>query len=131
MAYLWVAIGGALGSMARYGMSGFVAAMTGGVFPYGTLVVNVTGAILIGFLATLSGPDSRFFIPASGRIFMMTGVCGGYTTFSTFSLETANLMRDGEWTAALANAGFSVILCLAAIWVGHAGALALNRFRGA
>jgi len=131
MAYLWVAIGGALGSMARYGMSGFVATMTGGVFPYGTLVVNVTGAILIGFLATLSGPDSRFFIPASGRIFMMTGVCGGYTTFSTFSLETANLMRDGEWTAALANAGFSVILCLVAIWVGHAGALALNRFRGA
>ena len=131
MAYLWVAIGGALGSMARYGMSGFVATMTGGVFPYGTLVVNVTGAILIGFLATLSGPDSRFFIPASGRIFMMTGVCGGYTTFSTFSLETANMMRDGEWTAALANAGFSVILCLVAIWVGHAGALALNRFRGA
>lgn len=131
MAYLWVAIGGALGSMARYAMSGYVAATTGGVFPYGTLAVNVTGAILIGFLATLSGPDSRYFIPAPGRIFMMTGVCGGYTTFSTFSLETANLMRDGEWTAALANAGFSVVLCLMAIWVGHAGALALNRFRGA
>ena len=131
MAYLWVAIGGALGSMARYGMSGFIAALTGGTFPYGTLVVNVTGAILIGFLATLSGPDSRYFIPVSGRLFMMTGICGGYTTFSTFSLETANLMRDGQWTAALANAGCSVVLCLAAIWVGHAGALALNRVRGA
>jgi CrcB protein len=131
MAYLWVAMGGALGSMARYGMSGFIAALTGSTFPYGTLVVNVTGAMLIGFLATLSGPESRYFIPASGRIFMMTGVCGGYTTFSTFSLESANLMRDGEWTAALANIGFSVILCLIAIWIGHVGALVLNRVRGA
>jgi len=131
MAYLWVAIGGALGSMARYGISGFIAALSGGTFPYGTLTVNVTGAILIGFLATISGPDSRYFIPASGRLFMMTGVCGGYTTFSTFSLETANLMRDGQWAAALANIGFSIILCLVAIWVGHAGALVLNRVRGA
>jgi fluoride exporter len=130
MAYLWVAIGGALGSMARYGMSGFIAALTGGTFPYGTLVVNVTGAILIGFLATISGPDSPFIVPASVRIFMMTGICGGYTTFSTFSLESANLMRDGDWTAALANIGFSVVLCLVAIWIGHAGALVLNRLRG-
>ncbi len=131
MDFLWVAIGGALGSMARYGISGLIAAMTGGVFPYGTLVVNVSGALLIGFIATLSGPDSRFFVPAYARIFMMTGICGGYTTFSTFSLETANLMRDGEWTAALANAGFSVILCLVAIWIGHVGALAFDRLRGA
>jgi len=131
MAYLWVAIGGALGSMARYGISGLVSAMAGGVFPYGTLVVNVTGAILIGFLATLSGPESRFFIPAYGRLFLMTGICGGYTTFSTFSLETANLMRDGKWGAALANVGCSVIVCLLAIWVGHLGALALDRLRGA
>jgi CrcB protein len=130
MAYLWVAIGGALGSMARYGMSGFIAALTGSAFPYGTLVVNVTGAILIGFLATFTGPDSRYFIPASGRLFMMTGICGGYTTFSTFSLETTNLMRDGEWTAALANAGLSVVLCLIAVWIGHMSALVLDRIRG-
>ena len=131
MAYLWVAIGGALGSMARYGVSGLVSAMAGGVFPYGTLVVNVTGAMLIGFLATLSGPESRFFIPTYGQLFLMTGICGGYTTFSTFSLETANLMRDGEWGAALANVGGSVLICLVAIWVGHLGALALDRLRGA
>jgi CrcB protein len=131
MAYLWVAIGGALGSMARYGVSGVVASMTGGAFPYGTMLVNVTGALLIGFLATLSGPDSRFFVPASARLFLMTGICGGYTTFSTFSLETTNLMRDGQWAAALANVGFSVILCLVAVWIGHVGALALDRLRGA
>jgi CrcB protein len=131
MEYFWVAIGGALGSTARYGISGLVATMTGGAFPYGTLVVNVTGAIVIGFVATLSGPNSRFFVPAYARIFLMTGVCGGYTTFSTFSLETTNLIRDGEWAAALANVGFSVILCLVAVWVGHVGALALDRLRGA
>jgi fluoride exporter len=112
-------------------MSGFVAALTSSTFPYGTMVVNVTGAILIGFFATLAGPDSRFFIPVSARLFMMSGICGGYTTFSTFSLETADLMRDGEWLPALANVGFSVILCLIAIWIGHTGALVLNRLRGA
>jgi fluoride exporter len=121
MGYVWVAIGGALGSMARYALSGLVTRLTGGLFPYGTMFVNVTGAIVIGFLATLSGPESRFFIPASGRIFMMTGVCGGYTTFSTFSLETLNLMRDGEWARAVANAAGSVILCLLAVWLGHGG----------
>jgi CrcB protein len=131
MVYLWVAIGGALGSMARFGMSGLIAGMTGGLYPYGTLFVNVTGALLIGFIATLGGPDSSFFIPAYGRIFLMSGICGGYTTFSTFSLETANLMRDGQWAAALANVGASVILCLMAIWIGHVGALALSRLRGA
>src|ERR1700674_977116 len=78
MAYLWVAIGGAVGSMARYGMSGFIAALTGGTFPYGTLAVTVPGALSIGFLATSTGPDTRFFIPASGRVFLMVGICGGY-----------------------------------------------------
>ena len=131
MAYLWVAIGGALGSMARYGVSGVVASMSGGTFPYGTMLVNVTGAVIIGFFATLSGPDSRFFVPAYARLLLMTGICGGYTTFSTFSLETSNLMRDGQWAAALANAGFSVILCLMGVWIGHVGALALDRLRGA
>ncbi|MBF6559590.1 MAG: fluoride efflux transporter CrcB [Candidatus Binataceae bacterium] len=130
MAYVWVAIGGALGSAARYGMSGVIANLTGGVFPYGTLFVNVTGGILIGFLATISGPDSRFIIPTAARIFMMTGICGGYTTFSTFSLETVNLMREGDWMRAAANVIGSVVLCLIAVMAGHAGALFLNRVRG-
>ena len=129
MAYLWVAIGGALGSMVRYGFSGVVAQMTGGTFPYGTMFVNVTGALLIGFLASLSAPESRFFIPASARLFLMTGICGGYTTFSTFSLESFNLMRDGEVRPALANMLVSVVLCVLAVWIGYAAALALSRQR--
>src|SRR6185437_1973360 len=101
MAYLWVALGGALGSVARYGVSGWAGRLAGGIFPYGTMTVNVTGAILIGILAALSLPEGRVLLPPSGRLFAMTGICCGYTTFSTFSLETVNLMRDGEaWAAA-------------------------------
>lgn len=130
MSYLWVAIGGALGSMARYGFSGAVAQMTGGTFPYGTMFVNVTGGLLIGFLASLTAPESQFFIPASARILLMTGVCGGYTTFSTFSLESFNLLRDGESMAALANMLISVVLCVLAVWIGYAAATALGQVKG-
>jgi|SRR5271155_2198696 len=130
MTYLWVALGGALGSMARYGFSGGIAAITGGTFPYGTMFVNVTGAVLIGFLASLSAAESPFFIPAPARVFLMTGVCGGYTTFSTFSLETFNLLREGEFLPALANVLLSVVLCLTAVWAGYVTAFALGRIRG-
>ena len=130
MAYLWVALGGALGSMARYGFSGLVARLSGSTLPIGTMVVNVSGAALIGMLAGLSAPEGRIFIPGSGRLFLMTGVCGGYTTFSTFSLETFNLMTDGEWGWALANIAGSVGLCLLAVLLGYVGALQLNRVEG-
>jgi fluoride exporter len=130
MAYVWVAIGGALGSMARYGCSGFVARLIGATFPFGTLVVNVSGAVVIGFFAALSLPEGRFLVPPSGRLFVMTGICGGYTTFSTFSLETLNLMRDGEWFMAFANIMLSVVLCMVAVWLGYAAALELNRAGG-
>jgi CrcB protein len=126
MAYLWVAIGGALGSMARYGCGGWVARLTGGVFPYGTLVVNTSGALVIGVFAAMSLPEGRFLVPPSTRLFVMTGICGGYTTFSTFSLETLNLMRDGEWSRALGNIVGSVVLSLFAVWLGYFAALKLN-----
>ena len=126
MPYFWIAIGGALGSMARYGCSGLIARLTGGMFPYGTLVVNVSGAVLIGFLAAMSVPEGRMFLPPSARLFTMTGICGGYTTFSTFSLETLNLLRDGEWQSAPANIVFSVLLSLIAVWIGYAAALRMN-----
>src|SRR6266849_3742013 len=127
MAYVWIAIGGALGSMARYGCSGWVARLTGGVFPYGTLVVNASGALIIGFFAAMSLPEGRFLVPPSARLFVMVGICGGYTTFSTFSLETLNLMRDGEWIPAAANAAGSVLLCFLAVWLGFVDATMLNR----
>jgi CrcB protein len=130
MTYLWVAIGGALGSMMRYGFSGVVAQMTGGDFPYGTMFVNVTGALLIGIFASISAPQSRFFVPAPARMFLMTGICGGYTTFSTFSLESFNLLREGEVRPALANMLLSVVLCIFAVWIGYTAALALSRPRG-
>jgi CrcB protein len=128
--YLLVAIGGALGSMMRYGLSGLVMEMTGGTFPYGTMFVNVSGAMLIGVLASLAAPESLFFLPAPGRLLLMTGVCGGYTTFSTFSLETFNLMRDGEFLPAMANMLLSVILCIISVWIGYSAVLILSRSRG-
>jgi fluoride exporter len=130
MPYLWVAIGGAIGSMMRYGLSGVVAHVTGGSFPYGTMFVNVTGAVLIGILASLAAPESRFFLPVSARLFLMTGICGGYTTFSTFSLETFNLLRDGEFLPALANMLLSVVFCMIAVWIGYSAVLVLSRSRG-
>jgi fluoride exporter len=122
-----IAIGSALGGVARYAASGVIANHTGGTFPFGTMFVNVTGALLIGFIATLTGPDGRIFVGTSGRQFMMTGICGGYTTFSTFSLETLSLARDGEMLPAALNAALSVLLCLAAVWLGHIAAETLNR----
>jgi fluoride exporter len=95
LAYLWVALGGALGSVSRYWLSGVVAARWGETFPWGTLVVNVTGSVLIGFLSALGLPEGRWLAPPGVRLFFMVGVCGGYTTFSSFSLQTLNLLRDG------------------------------------
>jgi fluoride exporter len=130
MAYLWVALGGALGSMARYGVSGLVARLSGSALPFGTLMVNVTGAALIGIFAGMSAPEGGSLIPVSARLFLMTGICGGYTTFSTFSLETLNLMTDGEWGWALANILASAGICLVAVWLGYAAGLELNRVEG-
>jgi fluoride exporter len=130
MAYLWVAIGGAIGSMMRYGLSGVVTQMTGGTFPYGTMFANVTGAFLIGVFASVAAPESPFFMPVSARLLLMTGICGGYTTFSTFSLETFNLLRDGEVLSAMANMLLSVVLCIISVWIGYSAMLILSRSRG-
>jgi len=127
LAYLLIAIGSALGGMARYFASGVIATLSGGAFPYGTMFVNVTGAIVIGFFATFTGPDGRVMVGTPARQFVMVGICGGYTTFSTFSLETLNLIRDGELMPALLNAVGSVVLCLTFVWLGHVAAATLNR----
>src|SRR5579884_2424595 len=88
MAYLWVAIGGALGSMARFWLGGVIAARMGETFPWGTLIVNITGSFLIGLFFAITEPGSRWLAPPNAKVFLMTGICGGYTTFSSFSLQT-------------------------------------------
>ncbi len=124
---LWVGLGSALGGMARYWCSGLVARLFGETFPWGTLVVNVVGSLIIGFFAAMTGPDGRWLVSGSARQFVMLGLLGGYTTFSSFSLQTLTLVEDGEWLRAAGNVGGSVVLCLTAVWIGHALAVAVNR----
>ena len=129
--YLWIALGGALGSVARFGASEAVARGMGAAFPWGTLAVNVVGSFVIGFFATLTAPGGRWPVGSEGRHFFMTGVLGGFTTFSSFSLQTLGLMREGEWLRAGGNVTGSVALCLVAVWLGHVAAAAVGPGRGA
>ena len=124
--YLWIALGGAIGTAGRYFVSGFVAQLVGETFPWGTILINISGSFVIGFFGTLTGPDGRYFVGSTARQFVMTGICGGYTTFSSFSLQTQNLMNDGEWLYAGANVVVSVVMCLVAVWVGVALASLIN-----
>jgi CrcB protein len=131
MMYVLVMIGSALGGGTRYWLSGFVANRIGETFPWGTLLVNVIGSFVIGFFATLTSPDGRLLVGTQGRQFVMTGICGGFTTFSSFSLQTLNLVRDGDWLRVGANVGFSFVLCLIAVALGHMAAAGLNQMKGA
>jgi CrcB protein len=119
-AYLWVAVGGALGSVARFWISGLVAETYGQTFPWGTIVVNGTGSFIIGLIGALAGPEGRLDPPSRAWVthFLMLGVCGGYTTFSSFSLQTLNLLHDREWLYAGGNVLLSVVACLIAVWLG-------------
>ncbi len=127
--YLWIGLGSALGGMARYWGSGLADRLAGGTFPWGTLIINVSGSLVIGFFFTLTGPDGRFFVNSTARQFVMIGLCGGYTTFSSFSLQTLTLLQDGEWWQAGTNVAASVILCLIAVWLGHVLAASLNAMK--
>jgi len=124
-AYLWIGLGGALGSMARHWSNGAVGALMGVGFPWGTLVVNVVGSLVIGFAAAAMSGDGRFPTGDAPRQFLMVGLCGGYTTFSAFSLQNLALMQSGQWASAAANAGLSVGLCMVAVWIGYAAGMAL------
>jgi fluoride exporter len=127
MAYLWVALGGALGSVARYGCSGIAARWLGLGFPYGTMFVNVSGSFMIGVLGTLALGGGRALASTDARAFLIVGLLGGFTTFSSFSLETLNLARAGSLGAAAANIALSLVLCLIAVWLGYASATAFSR----
>jgi len=127
MTYFLVAVGSAIGGTLRFWLSGLVANAIGQTFPWGTLIINVTGSVAIGFFATLTGTEGRVFVPGEWRQFFMVGVCGGYTTFSSFSLQTLSLAQDGEWEWAGLNIALSVVLCLFGVWLGHTAALIINK----
>jgi CrcB protein len=127
LTYALVALGSAIGGTLRYWLAGVISADGAGTFPWGTLVVNVTGSVAIGLFATLTASDGRLYVPSEWRTFFMVGICGSYTTFSSFSLQTLALVQDGEWLAAGLNVLGSVALCLIAVWLGHLAAMALNR----
>lgn len=130
MSYLWVGLGGALGSMLRFWIGGLIGSThLAEKFPLGTLVINITGSFVIGIFASMTGPEGRF--DPHWRTFavqlVMVGVCGGYTTFSSFSLQTLNLARDGQWLYAGLNVGLSVALCMVGVWLGAALGETINR----
>jgi CrcB protein len=126
--YVWIMLGGALGTGARFWASGFVAEHFGEVFPFGTLFVNVTGCFIVGFFAGLVDPQGPLLVGPRFRQFVIIGVCGGYTTFSSFSLQTFELARDGDWLRAGLNSILSFALCLIAVWLGRgAGVMLLSR----
>lgn len=123
MSYLWVGIGGALGSILRFWLAGMIGnTRIGEVFPLGTLVINISGSFVIGLIAALVMPEGRFEpgLRALVTQLVMVGVCGGFTTFSSFSLQTFNLAREGQWLYAGLNIGLSVVLCLVGVWLGYA-----------
>ncbi|HEV2692696.1 MAG TPA: fluoride efflux transporter CrcB [Verrucomicrobiae bacterium] len=125
MIYLLVAIGGALGSVGRFWLNGFVTERAGSGFPWGTLIINVLGSFLIGIFATV--------VPAAqdnARRFLMVGICGGFTTFSAFSLQTLELAQRGDWLRAGGNILGSVTLCLVAVWLGYLLGSAFGPMKG-
>jgi CrcB protein len=125
-----VALGGMIGSCARYLAAVWLQIVSGPGFPWPTLFVNITGSFVIGFYAAITGPDGRIFASTRQRQFVMTGICGGYTTFSAFSLETFQLLRADHALKALLYVGISVIGWLMAVWLGHTLAARINRLKG-
>ena len=118
-AYIWIAVGSALGGMARYWCTGAAARLFGETFPWGTLLINILGSFIIGFFVSLTGPEGRYVVDQNFRMFVTVGLCGGYTTFSAFSLQSMVLMQEGEWLQAGGYIAASVIVCLLAVWLGH------------
>ncbi len=122
---LLVALGGALGTVARY-LLALLALPISGSLPWGTILINILGSFIIGFFGTLTLSHGRYPVPETLRLFVMVGICGGFTTFSSFSLQTLDLLRAGAFGRAAFNVAGSVALCLAAVAIGHLTGAALN-----
>jgi CrcB protein len=119
VASLFVVIGSGLGGLARYWLTLAVARAWGEAFPWGTLLINVLGSFVIGLFFTFTAADGPWPASTNARLLVMTGICGGFTTFSAFSLQSLQLLRDGQWLPALAYMAGSVVLCLAAVALGY------------
>jgi CrcB protein len=117
--YLWVAFGSAIGGALRFALGREMLPQHTASFPWSTVLINVLGSFVIGFFGTLTVAGSRFHVSDSVRIFVMIGLCGGFTTFSSFSMQSYDLLRGGAWGKALLNMGLSVLLCLGAVALGH------------
>jgi len=117
---LLVAVGGALGAVARYALTGLVHRVASPYFPYGTFAVNVVGCLVFGVIVGLA--DERFVIGAPARVFLLIGVVGGFTTFSSYTFETFELVRDLQFLRATLNSVGQVVVGLAALWAGYSGA---------
>lgn len=118
MTYLWIALGSALGGLLRYAITRATLSIDNG-FPFGTILINVLGCFVIGFFGTLTLHGDRYAVSSNVRLFVMVGICGGFTTFSSFSLQTFDLMRSGAWGRALINVVASVVLCFLSVAAGH------------
>jgi len=123
--FLYVMIGGALGSLARYLIS-LLALPISRDLPWGTIGINIAGSFIIGFFGTLTLAQGRFPVSENMRLFVMVGICGGFTTFSSFSLQTLDLLRGGAMVRAGVNIVLSVALCVAAVAMGHFLAAGIN-----
>lgn len=117
-AWIAVAVGGAMGSLARFWLASAMTVLTGPRFPWGTLLINVLGSFVIGLVAGVTLTPARVSMPPDIRIFLMTGVCGGFTTFSAFSLQTLELLQNGDVVPAFGYAIGSVVLCVIATYCG-------------
>lgn len=120
-----VMLGGAVGTLARYAVS-ILAFPISHRLPWGMILINITGSFIIGFFGTLTLAHGRFPVSENLRLFVMVGVCGGYTSFSSFSLQTLDLLRSGATVRAAINVVASVVLCVTAVAVGHMLAARLN-----